>query len=189
MQNALILAGGKSSRMGFDKSLLKYDNFATITHFLYYKLSKLFACVQVSAKEQKFTPPLPLLKDDFKDFAPIFVLANLDKFFTSSIFIIPADQPFINESTILALFEGSKSAQICIGSNKDQTHPLCGFFNPNIAKIAKEQIKKQNYAIKELLGACDTKIISFDESEQFINLNTTADISKANNALNMRLKY
>ena len=77
MQNALILAGGKSSRMGFDKSLLKYDNFATITHFLYYKLSKLFACVQVSAKEQKFTPPLPLLKDDFKDFAPIFVLPTI----------------------------------------------------------------------------------------------------------------
>lgn len=189
MQNALILCGGKSSRMGFDKTLLKYEKFASITHFLYYKLSAKFACVQVSAKKQKFTPPLPLLKDDFMEFAPIFVLANLDKFFNSSVFLIPADQPFIKESTILSLFEGSKSAQICIAKSASYIHQLCGFFSPSIASKAREQIKSQNYAIKELLKFCDTKILSFDEGEQFINLNTTKDIDFANNALKLRLKY
>lgn len=189
MQNALILCGGKSSRMGFDKTLLKYGNYATITHFLFDKLSALFTSVQISAKSQKFNPPLPLLKDDFNDYAPIFVLANLDRFFNDSVFIIPADQPFIHKNTIKALYQASKNADISIASCAGQIHQLCGFFSPKIAPFARSQIKSQNYSIKKLINSCNTKILNFDDNLEFLNLNTIDDINAANKALNISLQY
>ena len=189
IQDALILCGGKSSRMGFDKTLLKYDSYTSITHYLFEKLSFLFTNVQISAKEQKFTPALALLKDDFDDYAPIFVIANLDKFFNSSVFIIPADQPFIQKDTIISLYKASKNADIVVASSLGQTHQLCGFFNPKISSLARRQIKNQKYAIRELINSCNTKILNFDDARQFINLNTTKDIDLANKALKTALKY
>lgn len=51
--NCVILCGGKSSRMGEDKSKLIFKN-QTLTQFQVEKFSKIFKNVYVSAKEDKF---------------------------------------------------------------------------------------------------------------------------------------
>ncbi|EKN7424859.1 NTP transferase domain-containing protein, partial [Campylobacter coli] len=48
--NCVILCGGKSSRMGEDKSKLIFKN-QTLTQFQVEKFSKIFKNVYVSAKE------------------------------------------------------------------------------------------------------------------------------------------
>lgn len=176
MQNALILAGGKSKRFGSDKTLIKYKNYASITHFLFERLSVVFKTVQISAKSQKFNPPLPILKDDFDEFCPLFVLANLDKFFNSPVFIIAADTPFVSKNTIKTLFSNLNSHQICLAKDETKTHYLCGFFDPSISKIARNLIKNEEKMVKSLIGICDTKIIKFDDKKQFLNINTKQDL-------------
>ena len=175
-KNALILAGGKSQRFGEDKTLIKYGDHATITHFLFERLSEIFECVKVSAKNQKFNPPLPLLIDDFSEFCPLFVLANLDKTFNSPVFIIAADMPFVAKSTIETLL--SNSHQICLAQDDENTHYLCGVFDPSVAKIARNLVQNGEKRIKSLVQICDTKIIKFDDSKQFLNINTKQDWEK-----------
>ncbi|EIB5295231.1 TPA: NTP transferase domain-containing protein, partial [Campylobacter jejuni] len=51
--NCVILCGGKSSRMGQDKSKLILKN-QNLTQFQVEKFSKIFKNVYVSAKEDKF---------------------------------------------------------------------------------------------------------------------------------------
>ena len=63
MKTCVILAGGKSSRMGRDKTLLPFGGFATLTHYGAHKFGQIFERVFVSSKFDKFNPPLPLIKD------------------------------------------------------------------------------------------------------------------------------
>ena len=63
MKTCVILAGGKSSRMGRDKTLLPFGGFATLTHYGAHKFGRIFDRVFVSSKFDKFDPPLPLIKD------------------------------------------------------------------------------------------------------------------------------
>lgn len=176
MQNALILAGGESKRFGSDKTLIEYQNYASITHFLFQRLSEIFKTVQISAKSQKFNPPLPILEDDFDEFCPLFVLANLDKFFNSPVFIIAADTPFVTKDTIKTLFSNLNSHQICLAKDELKTHYLCGFFDPSVSEIARNLIKNKEKMVRLLTKVCDTKIIKFDDEKQFLNINTKQDL-------------
>ena len=75
MQTCVILAGGKSSRMGQDKTLLPFGGFETLTHYQASKFSKVFDEVFVSSKFEKFNPPLKLIKDESsEDYSPMLAL-------------------------------------------------------------------------------------------------------------------
>ena len=175
--NALILAGGKSSRFGSDKTTEPFGDFASITHFLYQRLSRVFGSVKVCAKTAKFSAPLPLLIDDFSEFAPIFVLSCLDKNFSKPVFILPADMPFITEAEIFALFKSLKDFDICYAKDSKKEHFLCGFFRPSIATKAREQIAAGELAIHKLLNLCYSTRVEFEHD--FLNINYKDDFKKA----------
>ena len=175
--NALILAGGKSSRFGSDKTTEPFGDFASITHFLYQHLSRVFGSVKVCAKSAKFSAPLPLLIDDFSEFAPIFVLSCLDKNFSKPVFILPADMPFITEAEIFALFKSLKDFDICYAKDSKKEHFLCGFFRPSIAAKAREQIAAGGLAIHKLLNLCHSTSVEFEHD--FLNINYKDDFKTA----------
>lgn len=175
--NTLILAGGKSSRFGSDKTTKPFGPHPSLTHFLFERLGRVFGSVAVAAKKQKFTPPLPLLIDDFSEFAPIFVLSDLDRFFKEPLFIMPADMPFITEAEIFALFKSLKDFDICYAKDSKKEHFLCGFFRPSIAAKAREQIAAGELAIHKLFKLCATTSVEFDR--EFLNINYQDDFKKA----------
>ena len=175
--NALILAGGKSSRFGSDKTTEPFGDFTSLTHFLYQRLSRVFGSVKVCAKTAKFSAPLPLLIDDFSEFAPIFVLSCLDKNFSKPVFILPADMPFISEAEIFALFNSLKDFDICYAKDSKKEHFLCGFFRPSIAAKAREQIAAGELAIHKLLKLCYSTSVEFERD--FLNINYKDDFKKA----------
>lgn len=176
MTSALILAGGKSSRFGSDKTLLAFRGEPSITHYVFKVLSGIFSDVRVSAKSSKFSPALPLLKDDFEDFAPIFVLSRLDLYFLEPVFISPADMPNITQSTIKTLFDELKDCEVSYAKAGGKEHFLCGFFRPSIAQKAREQIAKNELAIHKLFRLCDTCATEFRDPNEFININTASDL-------------
>lgn len=173
---ALILAGGKSSRFGRDKTLEPFLDSSSLTHHLYNKLCAVFGSVKIASKTQKFNPPLPLLKDDFSEFAPIFVLSNLDKFYKKEVFIIPADMPNVSKNSIFTLFSALENHDVSYAKTKIKEHFLCGFFKPQIAQIARAQIAQNELAIYKLLEHCNCAISSFDDNLEFSNINTQDDL-------------
>lgn len=178
MQNALILAGGKSSRMGTDKTLLEFCGAPSITHFLFERLSKHFDNVKVASKQDKFNPKLPLLIDEFSEFAPIYVIANLDKYYNDPVFIIAADTPFVEIDTIKKL--SKQKGQITLASDGKFIHYLCGFYSPSVAQTARKMIEKNDFRLSNLAQLCGYDSIKFDDFQQFFNINTKADYEEAN---------
>lgn len=183
MENCVILAGGKSSRMGKDKTLLPFGGSPTLTHYQFNKFSRIFSRVFVSSKTEKFNPPLPLIKDvKSDDFSPMLALyAILSNFKNGPIFIIPADMPFVGESCVRELYKFTDEYDIVVAADESHTHSLCGFFNANLASSVKELCEANEHKIGLLRDRCRCKIVKFKDEKQFFNINYPSDYEEALN--------
>ena len=176
----VILCGGKSSRMEQDKTLMEFGEFGDLTHFQFAKMSEIFKSVFISAKSQKFDPPLPVLADEFDDFSPMGAIYSILKNFKNSkVFIIPCDMPFVEKYTIFKLYENSCDYDICVASDEFRQHNLCGFFDTGITKKALNLYENNNHKIANLLNSVKFKAVNFANSEQFHNINDKSDYEKA----------
>ena len=215
MKTCVILAGGKSSRMGRDKTLLPFGGFATLTHYGAHKFGRIFDRVFVSSKFDKFDPPLPLIKDadageisrsnlteaSDKDgteansaqicsqdtsnlspdaFSPMLALYSiLRNFPNESVFIVPADMPFVSESCVRELYKFAGEYDMVIAADESHTHSLCGFFSGNLANAAGELFAAGEHKIGLLRDRCRCKIVKFAREDEFFNINYQADYEQA----------
>jgi len=104
----VILAGGKSSRMGEDKSLLPFGGFETLIEYQYNKLSKIFSKVYISTKSNKFNFKANLILDNQIISSPMVALDSIfSELKDNKIFIITVDSPFIELESINRLISKS----------------------------------------------------------------------------------
>lgn len=176
----VILCGGKSSRMGQDKTLMEFGEFGDLTHFQFAKMSEIFKSVFISAKSQKFEPPLPILKDEFDEYSPMGAIYSILKNFNNEkVFLLPCDMPFVEKESIYKLYENSRDCDICVASDEFRQHNLCGFFDADIAKTALKFYKDKNHKIANLFENVIFKSVEFENSTQFHNINDKFDYEKA----------
>ena len=139
----VIFAGGKSSRMGEDKSLLPFHGYNTLTQYQYSRLKKIFKNVYISWKNKnKFDFKAPFIEDiKTKDiFAPtvgfvsIFEVLDDDSFFAISV-----DSPFIDENIIkkLILSDDQKN-DATIAKTSFGIEPMCGIYHKSIQNSFKK---------------------------------------------------
>jgi molybdopterin-guanine dinucleotide biosynthesis protein A len=175
----IILSGGKSSRMGEDKSLLPFGEFNTLIEYQYQKLSQIFQDVYISTKIDKFDFEAKLILDDKDIYSPMVALKSILKQFKTKVFIISVDTPFVKKETILKLIKQSSNFDITIAQDKNKTHNLCGIFEHkliyDIDTLLKQDIHKINYLIQKN----NANIIEFENEKQFLNINTKDDYQKA----------
>lgn len=215
MKTCVILAGGKSSRMGRDKTLLPFGGFATLTHYGAHKFGRIFDRVFVSSKFDKFDPPLPLIKDaDAEEisrsnlteasdkegapkssaqicsqdtsnlrldaFSPMLALYSiLRNFPNESVFIVPADMPFVSEECARELYKFAGEYDMVIAADESHTHSLCGFFSGDLADAAGELFAAGEHKIGLLRSRCRCKIVKFANADEFFNINYQADYEQA----------
>lgn len=190
MQTCVILAGGKSSRMGKDKTLLPFGGFDTLTHYQVAKFSKAFDEVYVSSKFEKFSPPLNLIKDESAgSYSPMLALYSVLKNFDHSVFIIPADMPFFDLSSLKELAKFKDKFDMVIAGDDEHIHSLCGFFNPKLATLAHELYLKNEHKIGLLRKSCKCKIVNFSNKDQFFNVNFPQEYEIANEIQKGRLDH
>ena len=156
---AIILAGGKSSRFGKDKSRLKLTN-KSLTYHQYKKLQKVFKKVYISSKKNKFDFQAPIIYDKQKEHLPILTLINLIQKF-HIIFVIPVDVPLISIYSIKKLLK-----------HKTITHSFLGIYDHKDLKKLKQNIKNNNFSPK--IG----KITINLKKEELINLNYKTEYKK-----------
>ena len=188
----VILSGGKSSRMGEDKSLLLFDGKIMMIEYLYNKLLSIFDKVYISAKTDKFEklqlPKKQLILDKNQTiFSPMIALESIFQTLPDNkVFIITVDSPFVEKETIQKLIEKSDTFSITIAKDtENNTHNLCGVFSrdilPTIQEMIQQDIHKINYMIKHSKSYQE---IVFDNSEQFLNINTKKEYKEGLQKLN-----
>ncbi|QOY54592.1 molybdenum cofactor guanylyltransferase MobA [Candidatus Sulfurimonas marisnigri] len=180
----VIFAGGKSSRMGEDKSLLPFGGFDTMTQFQLSRLSKIFQTVYISCKDKsKFNFDANFIEDVQNDkiFAPttgfiaVYEKLHVEKFFTISV-----DAPFISEKEILKIVEADTiTSDATIAKTSFGIQPMCGIYHRSLESEFIEMLKDDNHKLGFLLKSSNTTYVDFEDEKPFLNLNHPHEYKEA----------
>lgn len=180
----IILAGGKSSRMGQDKGLMLINEKPLIKHVI--DECELFSknIIIISNNEDYQQFGYPVYSDLIKDIGPIGgIYTGLTKSEHELNFVVSCDTPFINVKLIEKLNGLIDSNEIVIPSFNGRLNPLMGFYKKAILSAIKKQIEQKVY--KVMLAIEDSKLLKVDVSDrnekEFLNLNDKNDILKIEN--------
>lgn len=181
----IILAGGKSSRMGENKSFLKIQN-ETIIERIVKLMKSIFSEVMIvtnSPDEYKFLV-LQLFEDIYKNKGPLGgIHSGLTHSKSEKNFVISCDVPLMTNEMIeyIVEYKSDRPIQFCkVGS---YLQPLVGvYFKSLIAEIEKtissDEVSDRSF--HHFLKKTDANIIypqslSFFKEEIFFNLNNPED--------------
>ncbi len=180
----IIFAGGRSSRMGKDKSLLPFGGFPTLAEFQYRRLKPYFQSIYLSAKNNKFSFEAPLILDDPKQktHAPTIGLVQVfEELKTDNVFIISVDTPFVGIEHISRLVEACKGPDYdaIVAHSPKGCHPLCGVYCRSILPALHKAVHEGNHRLSGILEKSKTLAIQFPDDEPFFNINRPDDYTSA----------
>ncbi len=173
IKTAVIFAGGKSSRMNRDKSLLPFDGFKTLSEFQHNKLSKIFDKVYISCKDNKFDFDANLILDRYKDSSPLVGLISIfETLDIDEVFVISVDSPFIDIEIINRLeLQNQDKYDIIVSSTNGKIQPLCAIYKKSILTKAKEFLSKDIHTLNRVIKSLNSKVVEFEDDNRFANLN------------------
>jgi molybdopterin-guanine dinucleotide biosynthesis protein A len=164
----VILAGGKSSRMGKNKARLPLHGKPLIEHVAQ-RLSKIFKCVLISIRAEENYPDLkfPKILDLYPDHGPLGGILSVLESGESKIFCAGCDMPFVNERLIehLCSISADNDAVIPVWENRMQV--LHAVYSASIRTILKEAITSKQLRLMDSLKSCRVRYLSEDEVRQF----------------------
>ncbi|MCR5673550.1 MAG: molybdopterin-guanine dinucleotide biosynthesis protein B [Lachnospiraceae bacterium] len=161
-----ILAGGKSSRMGTDKALIRIGNERIINRIS--KELEGFSEIIVSAGSNRAYEDMGFhtVYDENVDIGPMEgirqVLLNAKEEY---VFICAADMPFISRELVEYMAGYISSDHDCyVIADEDHIHPLCAIYKKSVLPVIEELIAGKRYRLREIFSLVSTKYISLDNT-------------------------
>lgn len=170
----MILCGGRSRRMGEDKSLLPFGGKSSLAEFQYDRLKPHFLETYISCKDSSiYGFEAEFIEDESGDFNPFNgILSAFNYTGMPYLFFLPVDTPFISiESIEKILKSNSCSKDGAIAKTKSGTHNLVGIYSNSVVPKIESMIKDGDFRVGNLIKSMDFIEVEFDSEDEFINLN------------------
>jgi molybdenum cofactor guanylyltransferase len=185
---AVVLAGGKSSRMGRPKSLLLFDGKPLIVH-LAHALKRMFAETVIVAAPDQELPPLPanLVRDEVPYQGPVGgIYYGLRAASGKSCFVTSCDVAFLNPSLICHLLSQISEYDVVVPYWQDRFQPLHAVYRSSLLPLLKEQLDRNELRPIFLFDKVRTRKVDEEEIKifdpdglSFFNMNTPDDYQRA----------
>lgn len=180
----VIMAGGKSSRMGSDKGLLPFRGKLLIQYSI--DLLKSFCSeLLISTQNEAYAQfGIPLVKDDIPDCGPMGgIYSALKASKTDYIFVLACDMPFVSNVTIQTLLNEVANCDCVIPEVKGKLEPLCAVYSKSMITLLKAKLAKSELALYQLIADSNSKMVYFDtDLHVFKNCNTPNELDGWNGA-------
>lgn len=184
----IILCGGKSSRMGENKSFLELNG-ENVIEVISKLIKKHFAKVIAITNEPKLYEFLniDLFEDIYKNKGPLGgIHSGLFHSMTEKNFIISCDMPLVKAELINYIIEHSGNAQITAVKADGHVQRLCALYKKDCLKISEIILTEEHpepqvqCRVSRLFDNVNSLIldesdIPFEMNNQFLNLNKKCD--------------
>lgn len=194
---AVILVGGKSSRMGRPKALLQFDGEPLILHVIR-ALKKMFSeAIVVAAPEQEL-PNLPalLVRDEVAYQGPVSGIYHGLKAATKEVcFVTSCDAPFLNLRLISNLISQISDCDVVVPYWQERFQPLHAVYRSSCAQLLKVQLERNELRPIFLYDKVRTRKVHEEEIRRFdpeglslLNMNSSEDYEAALQRWSQRYK-
>ncbi len=189
MDTAIILAGGKSTRMGFDKQLINIGD-TCITDYIITILKPMFKNIIVVTNRPEIykDPEMAVIEDFYKGYGPLGgIHAGLLQSQSMYNYIIACDMPYVNikyiDYMMKRIMESPYGTDAVITRFGQWIEPFNAFYSKNLIPRIEENIMENKKKISELLDRAN--VLYIDEKiarryspdwSMFTNLNTEKDL-------------
>lgn len=185
--SAIILAGGQSSRMGFDKQFLKIDERRLMDSLINKLMGEFQEIIIVTNKPQYYIGlSHKITSDIIKNKGPLGgIHAGLKASSSQYAFVVACDMPNINMEYVRYMKESIKNKDIdsCVTKFGDWIEPFSSFYSKNIIESIEDHIKDNKRSINSLLKRLNVHYIEEEVArkfspnwDMFLNLNTKEDL-------------
>lgn len=185
---AIILAGGKSSRMGRPKALLPFAGQPLIAH-LVRSLQQSFGSIIIVAAPEQELPEVParVVRDDLPFKGPVGgIYYGLRAASEEFAFVTSCDAPFLNLALVRFLATRISSWDVVVPYWQDRFQPLHAIYRTKLAPLLAEQLQRNELRPVTLFERVRTLRIHEDEIRcfdpdgvSFLNMNTPEDYQTA----------
>lgn len=177
----VILCGGHSSRMGFNKAFLKLDNQYVLPQTATTVQRLLPQVVFVTNKKQPFLAQpafqnYTILEDQWRDCGPLGGLVTaLENVTTPYAFLMACDIPHISSALIQPLLSAVTDQQVGLYRQHNRLETLFALYHRTCLPLFKAQLQQGIGQIRYQFNALTLKVIAPNNLELH-NINTPAEL-------------
>ena len=182
----IILAGGKSTRMGKDKALIKIDGKTLIENTLE-KIKDYCIKVIISANNSESYSFLnhEIIVDEQPGLGPLGgIYSCLKHSKAEKNLVMAVDIPFINKGFIENLLKHMEDGDIVVPVNENKKiEPLCAIYSKSVIPYVEKMINSNDLKVQNLSGYVKTKFVEITTDQEFYhaglfqNLNSLSDLN------------
>ena len=190
----VLLAGGKSRRMGEDKRYLVVGEQTLLERGLAVLRSFFQEVLVVIAQD---SPPLDLDARVVRDLVPDCgslggLHTGLTQAITPYIFVVACDMPFLDPAVIAQFTSRRATADIVMAKLAAQLHPMHALYGKQCLPVVEQMIRARQLKIQEIVSHASLRVRYVTEADllaidpsgrSFKNVNTPADLEVARSLL------
>ena len=190
----ILLAGGKSRRMGEDKRHLVVGEQTLLERGLAVLRSTFQDVLVVIAQD---SPPLGVDARVVRDLVPDCgslggLYSGLMQATTPWVFVVACDMPFLNQAVIAQFTSRRATADIVMAKLDARLHPMHALYGKQCLPVLEQMIRARQLKIQEMVSHTSLRVqyvtekdlLTIDPSgRSFYNVNTLADLEAARSLL------
>lgn len=182
--SAIILAGGKSTRMMSDKGLIILNDKPLIEHIIEKIKNIADHIIIISANPAYRQFGYPCFEDVIKDKGPLSgIMTGLVNSTTQKNFVFGCDMPFLSRNILSGLINNCEGVDAILAEHKNMTEPLCAIYDKSCIPHFNSLLEQNQLKITHALEGLKTRVISFDKEDWFVgdefsNINTIEELKK-----------
>jgi len=190
----IILAGGKSSRMGTDKGLLELCGKPLITYAIQ-ALAGLCETIIISSSSDAYIPfGYKVIADEYPGIGPMGgIYSALKHSKTEKNLVLSCDLPFASTKLLSFILKNSAGYEVAVPWQGNRHYePLCGFYGLSVLDPMHAFIKKGNYKLPDLFETIQINRLNINNKSDFysenlfLNVNSKHDLALAENLMRNR---
>ena len=172
----LILCGGKSSRMGQDKSLLNYHGKPQrehLTDMVSPFCDQIFWSVN-KAQSQNINPieGVQILKDNHPDEGPIGgIITAFEKYQEVAWLVVSCDLPRLTAATFQHLFDGRHQKSMATAFADSRLYPFVSIWESSIFSALQNYWEQGGRSPVALLKSVDVQVLAMPNPDEFLDVN------------------
>ncbi len=182
----LVLAGGKSRRMGHDKALLDHDGqlqLDFVVGLLGASVDRVFVSTRADQSDDEARQRYEKIVDRYDDLGPVAgILSALDEHPAVDWLVVACDLPNVDKQTLETLLQqrGGEQPFTAYKSSYDGLpEPLCAIYHRGCGAIVRQFVDDGINCPRKILIRSETRLLEQHDGTSLDNVNTPDDLQNS----------